>query len=596
MKRLHRLSPKVRMNTDFFVMDTETGELEKDGWIHWKLKARPEAFQVGVIYGFNYCKVFHNRKTMIQHLQLDPRFKGKYVFAHNAEYDLTVLYDNIYKYDPNAIFNGRFIAATNGQCFFADSMNIFKTSVAELAKKLGKEKAKLGNAKMRSKTVDKGVINRCSTDCEIVWDALYSIFQQAGDIKITQASLSLIYYRRFHQPMHIDFDEKNVAHFWDSYYGGRTEVFKLGPTHSHVIDLNSAYPYAMKFCKFPNPKYLKVEKNITPQYLIKNLFPHYEGCVYATVKHKKTWIGYLPTKIDNKLCFPTGTFKGCWNFNELKFAIEQNVVEIKRITKVVYADRMASPFGNYVDSLYAERMACGKDSFEEYRIKIFMNSLYGKFAQRILEESIYIDDIKKRIGEIKEHQKRGTFKQLQLFNPKRNDAFLVVISSKGQHVSHSIPSFASYITSFTRIMVLKQLLKMKSCRPVYCDTDSIFYEIDKGFKNSYELGGWKKESKIVYQVDGLKNYHYKDLKKSDEMIHRIKGVPGKAKLVDTNTFEYYDLMKTKEALRRGLVAGVLTKRKKVITGKYDKRQVFAEGATKPIVRVESELIEDIWDD
>lgn len=593
MKRLHRLTPKVNQPKDFYVLDTETGEQEGK-WIQWKLKARPEAFQFGVIHGYNYTKIFRNRKTMIQHLQLDPRFKDKYVFAHNMEYDGTVLYDNIYKFDPNAIFNGRLICFTNGHCRFADSMNIFKTSVATLGELIGTAKTKLGNAKMRSKSIGKSEINRCVIDCQIVWDALFSIFQQAGDVKITQASLSLIYYRRFHQPMHIDFDEKNVASFWDSYYGGRTEVFKLGPTHASVIDLNSAYPFAMKYCKFPNPKYLKVEKSITTDYLINNLFPHYEGCVYATVKHKKTWIGYLPVKMDNKLCFPTGTFKGCWNFNELKFALDQKAVTIISIKKVVYADRMPSPFESYVDKLYAERMA-SKNEFEIFRIKIFMNSLYGKFAQRIAEESIYIEDIKKSLPMIRQHQKNGTFKSLQLFNPKRNDAFMVISSKKGQHVSHSIPSFASYITSYVRVIVLKQLLKMKSCRPVYCDTDSIFYEIDRGFKNSYELGGWKKESKIVYQIDGLKNYHYKDLKKADEMIHRIKGVPKKATLVDTNTFEYYDLMKTKEALRRGLVAGVLTKRKKVITSKYDKRQVFDGGATKPVL-VAEDLFDEIWDD
>ena len=125
---------------------------------------------------------------------------------------------------------------------------------------------------------------------------------------------------------------------------------------------------------------------------------------------------------------------------------------------------------------------------------------------------------------------------------------------------------------------------MKRFRPVYCDTDSIFYELpDMNFKDQKELGGWKIEGKIVTEILGLKNYKFYKVDKPNDLIHRIKGVPTKAIKTGPNSFEYSNLLKTKESIRRNLDSGVLTKRVKEITGKYTKRIVLTNGETKPII-------------
>jgi hypothetical protein len=610
LKHLFTLKPRVKILNDFFVADTETG-IRLDDQVIWQLRGRPENFIFGCIVGpKNFRKYYESRQEMVYDLLTNPIFKNKYVFFHNAEYDLNCLYDCIFKMDPTAIFNGsKFITCTNGNCKFGDSLNVFATSVKELGKMIGMEKTGMSGDAEYKKTKwndDKQrarAINGCFRDCDIVYEGLFRIFETSGDIKITQASLSMTYYRRFHQPFIISYNS-NVSYFWDSYYGGRTEALKIGKTNSFVIDANSMYPYWMKNSVFPNPKFLKVEKDIDIKYFIQNILPHYEGCIYATVFHNKNnlvnneAIGFLPTRKDGKLIFPVGKFSGCWNFPEIRFALENNAIEILNISKCVYSEPMTkSPFESYVETVYAKRFSTTNE-FEIYMWKIFMNSLYGKFAQRITEETIYIENIEKAWNTINEYEKKGIFVRLIPFNSERLDYFLILKSTKGINISYSIPSFSSYITSNARVHLLRKVLKMKNQRPVYMDTDSIFFEIqDSKFESSKLLGGWKKEEKMITEIRGLKNYKYINLEKDkNKVIHRIKGIPKlsddtveyhgelfkKSVKISDSEFQYFNLIKTKESLRRNLDAGILTKRNKKVTDKYDKRIVLNDGNTKPI--------------
>lgn len=576
MKKLYKLRPKVGLQKDFFVFDTETG-IKKSDKIKYMLEARPDKFIFGVVYGHNYTRVIYSVQEFIEEFK-HSRYKNKKVFAHNAEYDLTVLYGNIFHMDSRAIFNGKFIRATNGNCIFADSMNIYRYSVKRIGEYLGMEKLKLGNelvSNTEGGNISKKDINYCIRDCRIVYEALYQIFNDTNDIKITQASLSLAYYRRFHQPYHIEHNNK-TSYFYNSYYGGRTEVFKLGNTYSSVFDINSSYPYAMRECVFPNPKYIKHHSKISNKIFNRFLWDH-EGSALATVKHKESWIGYLPHKLDGKLCFPVGQFTGWWNFNELRFALESDAIYIIEIHEFVYSNPIDSPFKKYVNDLYKQRFS-SNNPMEIERVKIYMNSLYGKFAQKIDRETIYIKDISDSWDFIEYHQAKGTFIELQLFNQERQDAFLIVKSEKNFSLNFSIPSFSSYITSFARIHLLKKLLSSEKNRPVYCDTDSIFLEIDPLWKNDHEMGGWKREDKIITRIDGLKNYKYI---KGGKELFKIKGIPRSAKF-EKGSYYYQNLIKTKEALRRNLTPGILTNRIKKLNNNYSKRIVLKNGETNPI--------------
>lgn len=570
---------------DFFVFDTETGDTLKNGDVKWKLNARPESFIFGCVVGVNYRRVITSVREFQQEFH-HPRYKGKTVFAHNAEYDLNVIFDNIYRFDNRAIFNGRFISATNGNCTFADSMNILKMSVAKIGEQLGFPKLELGT-RLKSKKSDREKdITYCFRDCDIIFQGLLKTFEDAGVQRLTQASLSMALFRNSYLDAPISHDGLQ-ENFYDSYYGGRVEMFKEGKCQASVIDRNSMYPYEMSVLKFPDPERMGyVVKPALKSF--RNILKHYEGCCYCTVVHPNNgWqihgLGLLPIKVDGKLLFPIGKFTGCWNFNELRFAIEHGV-EVIEVTKMVYAVGVESPFKRFVKDLYNKRLETD-DEFESTRIKIFMNSLYGKFAQRPKEEFVYMENWRKDIKTIEKYQNNGLFIELQLFNAERSDAFLVLKSTRSlDGLPYSIPSFASYITSGARISLATELLRYENQEPLYCDTDSIFIGQPSDLPNEKHLGGWKKENKIVTRINGLKNYEFETIEKNKvKKDWKIKGVQKNAKKTGPKTYVYKSMIKTKEGLRRNMDSGIFVEKTKQLKGTYSKRILLKSGRTKPII-------------
>lgn len=579
-KTLYKQEPKVKFQKNFYVFDTET-KITKHGKDYWGLRSRPDAFVFGVVYGYNYCRVIHSVRDFIDEFKHE-RYKNRLVFAHNAEYDLGVIFDNIYLLDPKAIFNGKFISATNGNCTFGDSMNIYRFSVAKIGEIIGKKKGD-----ELSKNIDYNIpieypissemINYCIRDCEIVWDALFEFFQMVGDIRLTQASLSMSYFRRHHLQRNIVYNTRLVKYFFNSYYGGRTEAFKVGTVNAAVYDVNSMYPDQMINSKFPDTRKLKRSSHL-PINSFMHILDNYEGCALIHVTHKDHFFGFLPYKYDKKLLFPTGSFSTWVNFPEIRLALEYGVIEIKDVQECIYAEPCKSPFKSFINTLYDLRKNCDNE-LQRTIYKLLMNSLYGKFAQRINTESRYIKNMQIQIDEIIKAQKSGLFIKLDVFNADRMDCFLVTQRRKVLEPSFSIPSYASYITSNARVKLLRFLLENENNLPVYCDTDSAFFNIDPNIEDSNELGEWKKEDKTVTFIRGLKSY---DFVIGDNKFSKIKGVPKNAEKIDENTFQYINLIKTKEGLRRNIDSGEQAIRTKVLSNKYTKREILNDGWTKPI--------------
>jgi len=570
MKDLQPLKRREKLFTDFFVFDTETNGL----------RAKPDAFIFGVVYGHNYQKVIHSVEEFKKEFQHE-RYKRKKVFAHNAEYDLNVIYENIYSVDRKAIFNGKFICCTNGNCTFADSMNIYPTSVKEIGRVSGLEKMELEEQYKEGTFTGKvtaKMIEYCVRDCEIVYNALYAIFTLVGSIKITLAGLSLDYFRRNFLKEKIEYNEYLCKYFFESYFGGRTEAFYIGNTNAYCYDMNSMYPDAMKFCQFPNPKTLNKISFCTNEMFIKKYLNFFEGVAHVTLFHEANFFGFLPYKSGGKLLFPVGRFEGWYNFNELRYAIAQGVVKLIKVQEVIYAPGVISPFIEFVDFNYNKR----KEETNELNrliIKNLLNSLYGKFAQRIKSETIYIDNIELQIGLIEEYEKKKMLMRIIPFNSERMDCFIEVKSNKG-FLYNTIPVYSSYITSHARVKLLQNMLQYKDYKPLYCDTDSIFFEKLPPIVDSLELGKFKKENKIVTEIRGLKNYTYIS---DGRTVDRIKGVPKNAQKTGLNQYEYSTLIKTRESVARNQEVGINTKRTKVLTLKYDKRIVLKNGDTEPII-------------
>lgn len=556
------------------------------------------------MYGHNYKKTFHSIKDFQAEI-FSGKFKNKYIFCHFAEFDLNVIFGNIKKnLDNESIFNGStFIMAQKEKVLFADSLNIYKTSAQKIGEMMGLHKLerpqKFGLGKKFDITTED--IDYCYRDCEIIYKALSKIFLEVQSVRPTLASLSMIYFRRFYQDYHIAYNQHGNK-FFDSYYGGRVEAFYLGKTNSSKYDINSMYPYIMSTAIFPNPKFLKKSDTNNVQGLLHDM-KYFEGQATLEVKHKKVNFGFLPVKHDGKLLFPVGKLKGTWCFPEIRYALEQGIIEITKVSNVYISYRMQSPFKLFSTDLYRRRKL--QTGIMNTVLKLLLNSLYGKFAQRQKFKEIYFDMIpfdlmenlrKKKIPfEIKTFNKVRNDCYLHIFEPVEITGKTVIRNTKPfQSKIHTIPLFSSYITSLARVYLLQQMRKYEHAVVTYVDTDCICLEKEIDLPDSSVLGCFKKESEIITEIFGNKNYVEI---RGTEINRKIKGVPKKAQALEgtwnietktqnfDNSFEFDTFVKTKASIRRNKNAGTIETIKKTITNKYDKRTRTKQGKTKPIIFV-----------
>jgi hypothetical protein len=571
MRTLHLNKGKGKnLKNKFLVLDVETNGLN----------ANPENFIFCCLYSFDNALFFYKVDEIKKEL-LKAKYRNKIVFVHFAEFDLNVIYRNIITgLDNAAIYSGsNFICATNGNVKFADSLNIYKTSVKNIGESIGLKKLDIEQSYLKGnvKKITDNMLIYCKRDCEIVFEGLLSIFNFVGSVKITLASLSLALFKNKYLKYNIEYEPTYTDLFRKSYYGGRTEVFKIGKCNANYYDINSMYPFCM-LKNFPNPKKFKVEKNISVKRFL-SLIEFYEGVANIELLHEDHYFGFLPVKNENKLLFPTGNIKGWYNLNEIRFALENNVIKIKKIHEIYYSPQiMLSPFNQFVTDLY--KIKNESEGITKYNAKILMNSLYGKFAEKDSTINTYYENLP--VNLIQKYDILDIPYKIHLFNKIRNDCYIEVATEKGKNKSHQIPLFSSYITSYARIELLKYLLKYKECEPLYCDTDSIFFNKLPDIKDSTEIGLFKREKEIITKIYGLKDYEYK--KDDDDKIYKkIKGIPLKnATQINTNNYSFKAMIKSKQSLRRNNKTGNHILITKNLTRNYNKRKILTNFGTMPI--------------
>lgn len=554
----------------FAVVDIETGIRDNKGNIEYILSARPEHFIFAVVYNGERYKTFYSVDELKKEF-LKKDYKNRIVYAHNGEYDYSGIYGNIYYTDPSALFNGKFISFTNGNCFFADSFNIVPTSVKKLGELLKLPKLELGD-KLKSHVtlLEKKDIPYCRRDCEIVYRSLEKIFDEV-EPSYTIGALSLKDFRTNYLKHTIKVNPESDL-FFEAAYGGRTEVFKLGPCDGYVYDINSAYPAAMAFNVFPDPSKLRqvfCAVDEVAQYL-KNYEGMFKGTVYVP---ENLYIPPLPMRTDDALIFPTGTFSGAWTFPELRHAIKRGV-KLVSCEHIVYAPAIESPFKEFILDKYEKRNA-STDEFVRYYLKLFMNNLYGKLLQRNTEEYRYCIDI----PDAKKFMREKKIIRGEFIDTTDGGFFLRYDSKK--IYNHTVACLGAYVTAYVRVTV-DIFLNENPSHALYCDTDSGIFSKKLSIKDSKKLGGWKIEKKKVINIRTLKDYVSIE---DEEEVETLKGVKKNAEAQDpfSNVFVYQRMIKTRESLRRvdNLPPGTFIQQVKFISGAYNKRKVLKGGFTKP---------------
>lgn len=420
----------------------------------------------------------------------------------------------------------------------------------------------------------------CFRDTEIAFESVikyleFIVKNDLGSFRVSRASQSYAAFRhRFMKVKLFAHDDKDIQSIESqAYMGGRVEAYQLGKLKGgpfDCFDVNSMYPFVMK--TFPMPikccDYMSNPKRTD----IEDLLRHY--CIVASVE-LDTDSPIYAVKYQGKTVFPIGRFSAFLCTGALKSAFARG--HVKRITRAAIYEN-AVIFDEYIEFFYGirEKAKSEGDTVWNRASKIFMNALYGKFAQRrpIIESDIDVESEDYSREEIWDSVTRKAYITTTLMNRK--------ITHYGEEpCKGTIISIPAHITEYARLLLWSIIESTGRNRVLYCDTDSILtrseyskYIVHPVSKT--ELGALShKWQSSTLEIRGCKDYTT-----DREVI--IKGVPKNATMVSPGTYEYTEWPKQRTHLQEKQNRFYVCKRKiKVLSGKYDKGNISASGKVSP---------------
>jgi hypothetical protein len=503
--------------------------------------------------------------------------KGKCVFvAHNLEYDLVNMQRDLgYAHIEKLTYVSRLIKAKFAECdhIFWDSFNWYSTSLRNIGKVVGQEKGDYSSARAS----EEQNIEYLHGDTEILWkfcDMLQTRLNNDGlSLQGTIASMSMGNFRTNYLSKHVD--THNYRETLLAYYGGRTEAFFIGKLEGdiRVSDRNSMYPSEMLLSLYPDTGTL--EKG--------TLKKHEFGYGHFQIDQPPCPFPLLPVRDKGKLCFPIGRLDGWWTYEEVREAVKVCGAKIVRQLDGYGTNVACRPFVKFIRKNYDLRLKAKatKDDFGVIYYKLWMNTLYGKFAQHQGGTELWRD-----FPSEKEMEGKRYVRTLMGFN---------VIEDEDESPAKSANFlWGAYITAYSRINLHQNIMKVHNAghKVVYCDTDSIFYQYrgEPGGPSPLvigkELGEYDEEFFVSADITTLKAYR---LVGTDGHVKiACKGVPSSAKedFLDHGFAVVNKPTRLKESLvqaKSGAVANVWRDVEKRMRSIYSKRTILDDGNTLPLV-------------
>lgn len=520
-------------------------------------------FYFGSIVNDNFSYIFFDKDEFVEEL-LKRKYCTYTFVATNLNFDFLGLFSKHKEFNNfKKIFRGSNLLLCSlskgkkGTIKFIDTFNYIQFSVKKLGSIIGVDKLHppeyMGERDSRTFEELEYFIEYNIYDSYISYKFMEFLQkgtnELGGELKITIASSSLNVFRRkyLHFPIKKELevlkDNEVDLFIREAYYGGRTEVFSKGlKTNVNYYDINSLYPSVMYKYKVPIPN--SVKKVDTP--CISNIINHYgvTRCRVIAPDIDKPLLPYRCPK-SKKLLFPTGEFQGTYNNNELLKALQLGY-KITPLQQIIYT-RNTDMFKRYIDELYNLRLKYKKENSPmQLIVKLYMNSLYGKFGQYNKTESEildtdYIED---------EELLKDILLYDTLYDVKENIA--IKNTQSVYDGCHALPIFSSYISSYARIELYNYLEKYDV---IYCDTDSIV--TPDTVPTSNKLGDMKLEGVLEYaEFYKPKMYTMKFLDEEDSIV-KIKGIPKcntqeLQTLLNNGSVKRVKFSKLKESIRRGI--------------------------------------------
>ena len=535
-------------------------------------------FRIGLYDGDNYycADTFDELYPVLANSDL---FNDNHVYIHNLDFDVAKLAPNIFNKETidfkKSLFINGSITSLKAETFtLHDSLKLLPSSLDKLSDDFGLTTThkmhiddyivergwavydKDGNYDEKESKgkffelvePDDPILNEyLKLDCIALYDILTEVSRLSEldfDTLVycpTTASLSMkvystLYNKEYKRAVYTKFVGKWGSFIEDfirqSYYGGRTEVFKPIMGNGFHYDNNSLYPFVMKSFEFPVgiPKFIQDDKAETMYKYWKITgrgMGFLEGKVYVP---ESLYIPPLPYRARGKLMFPTGKLQGVWCFAELEQAERMGCI-IEEYSQCVYFEKTAAIFKDFVQQF--EDIKMNSVGAKRTFAKLIQNSLYGKFGmQRQRTTFVNVDDID-------ELEKDGKEYVTHRYNCNLMNVDFVETSiiSKAEYIQ---PQIASTVTAYARLILLEALLEQQEQGEIYyCDTDSVacLTKMKDKYIHDKDYGKWKLES-VIEQGVFLQPKFYAEKQTNGKVTIRSKGIP--KEIQKTLTFEDFE--------------------------------------------------------
>tara|TARA_R110002051_G_scaffold169520_2_gene240134 strand:- start:762 stop:4772 length:4011 start_codon:yes stop_codon:yes gene_type:complete len=378
-----------------------------------------------------------------------------------------------------------------------------------------------------------------------------------------------------------------------SFFGGRTNALKLlynfkNYEEGRYVDITSLYPTTQYYDDFPKGHYKIIEKaDITNTHIEKIENGEIFGIIDCILTAPPDlYIPVLPRKAE-KLIFDLLPQKGRWCHNELKLALDMGY-KLIRVKRIMYWEECSNTlFRGYVEKfLKIKQEASGypdwvfededdldvsiietrkdkyvNDYYEKMGIrldkdkivyneglrqvaKLCLNSLWGKFGQRINLGEVKIVTNKAAFYKIIQDETNDDIKWIELDTTTeegeiKQHKIQISWKKKDEYIMNDYSTnigLATYTTANARVR-LYEGLRYLNHQVLYFDTDSIIYVYDKTNSNKNKqlelgdnLGDWTDElggKKMVgsFVSGGPKNYSYElsEMVKGEKFFTKVKG-------------------------------------------------------------------------
>lgn len=450
--------------------------------------------------------VFHDNETLVEFL----RDKEFIIYAHNGgKFDYHYLLPYIETLDHVTIINGRLAKFNIGIAELRDSFNIVPVALAQYQKMtfdytiLEPDRRELPENKAK-------ILRYLESDCKNLYD-MVTQFRDRYGLQLTQAGAAMKQWEKISGENTPRSTPQFYEHFKKFYYGGRCECFKMGIIDApfKVVDINSAYPYAMLQQHAYSLGYDTYHGNSAT---LDDMEDDEIGASFFVVECVSR--GAFPFRDDDgSLYFPNDATRRTFHVTgwELLAAMDTATISDAKILSVHTFHETVS-FAKYVQHFYAERLLAKENGDKAGSLfsKLFMNSLYGKFgADPSAYAEYYVTEIE-NVGTLSP-ENRAEWIKLE----GRAWSFAGFL---GPHALATSPlpeprqryynvATAASITGYTRALLWRALCASEGL--LYCDTDSIA-AVEPRVPLGPDLGAWEIEGNFSRgAIAGKKLYAFR---------------------------------------------------------------------------------------